>query len=463
VIRRAGPLGIAVAALLATLTLASSAEAAVTTWPTCPAVPLTGDSALCASGRSPQQIVAGPDGAMWFTAASAQVGRMTTTGGLSLVELPGTGTRLPQSITVGPDGALWYVDAFGPTLGRATTAFAFTSFADTGYRPEGVSTGPDGALWVVESTGNAVSRFTTTGLVTHFPLAPKTTAPNSSIAAGPDGRMWFTGRKTVGAITTAGAVSIYALPSAGSGCPSALATRAGERIWIADYCDDRVGSVTTSGAVAWYAFPGGGPGAISFGPDGNLWIGLDRTGQIVRMTPAGTVLDVVPLLYVPQFGGIAPGPDGNMWFTEITSPQVGRIDVPATRARLSPPVNTGGVAEPPSLTLVGARLRGSQLEIRTHAGEAGTLDGRAALVSVKRVRIRPGHAGFRLRPRSLGRVELSGAAGSGTLRIALSRTARRALAAARRGSKTATIEVAIRLRTTAGSRSTSRQRRVRIR
>jgi virginiamycin B lyase len=464
VTRAARSLGTAFCVLVVSLACAApAADAAVTTWPTCPAVPLTGDSALCASGRSPQQIVAGPDGALWFTAASSQVGRMTTGGGLTLVPTPGTGTRLPDSITLGPDGALWYADAFGPTLGRVSTAFGFTTFADTGYRPEGVVTGPDGGLWVVESTGSAVSRFTTGGAVTRFPVAPMTTAPNSAIASGPDGRLWFTARKTLSAMTVGGVRSSYALPDASGGCPSLLATRAGERIWFVDYCRDRVGSASTAGSVDWYAFPGGGPGAIAFGPDGNLWIGLDRTGQIVRMTPAGTVLDVVSLLYAPQFGGIAAGPDGNMWFTEITSPQVGRIDVPASSARVARAAATGDAVEaPPSVRLLGARVRGSTLEITVRAGEAGTLEGRAALVAVKRVAIRPGGAGLRSRPTSLGRVSRPGVAGRQTLRLSLSATARRALAHARRGSRVATVEVAIRLQT-ASKRITSEQRRFRLR
>jgi virginiamycin B lyase len=456
-------LGPALVALLATVACAPVAAAAVTTWPTCPAVPLTGDSALCSSGRSPQQLVSGPDGAVWFTAASGEIGRMTTAGGLSLVPTPGAGTRLPDSITVGPDGALWYVDAFGPTLGRVTTAFGFATFADTGHRPEGVRTGPDGKLWVVESD-DEVSRFGIDGSVTRYPLPANTTAPDSSIALGPDGRLWFTGRKAIGAITTAGTISSYPLPDAAGGCPSALATRPKERIWVADYCRDRVGSVSTAGDVAWYPFPGGGPEAISFGPDGNLWIGLGRSGQIVRMTSAGTVLDVVPLLYSPDFGGITPGPDGNMWFSEIATPQVGRIDVPSagTAAAAAANAGPGSVEAPPSVRLLGARVLGSRLEIQAQVGEAGALDGRAALVSVKRVRVRPGGAGLRLRPRALGRTARSVAVGRSTLRVTLSTTSRRALARARRGSGTATVEVAIRLRT-AGRRTTSQQRRLRFR
>ncbi len=462
-IRAVRKVAIAVAAAGAALVCASSAGATVTTWPTCPTVPLGGDSALCSSGRSPQQLVAGPDGAVWFTAASSEVGRMTTTGGLSLVTTPGTGTRLPQSITAGPDGALWYVDAFGPTLGRVTTAFGFTTFADAGYRPQGVAAGPDGNLWVVESTGNAVSRFTPTGAVTRFPLAPLTTAPSSGIARGPDGRLWFTGRTVVGAVTTSGVVTRYPLPDATGGCPSGLATHAGERVWFVDYCRNRVGSVTTAGAVDWYAFAAGGPEAIAFGPDGNLWIGLGRTGQIVRMTPAGTVLDVVPLLYAPEFGGIAPGPDGNMWFSEVTTPQIGRIDVPGSAATATAAAaDSGAVEAPPTVALVGARVSGASVRITARAGQPGELDGRAALVRVKHVRIRPGGRRFRLRPTALGHTgRRPVTAGPVTLRVPLSATARRALARARRGSRAATVEVAIRLRD-AGKRTTSEQRRLRL-
>jgi virginiamycin B lyase len=460
VIAVARPLRTGLAALIATLACAPAAGAAVTTWPTCPAVPLTGDSALCSSGRSPQGLVAGPDGAVWFTAASGEIGRVTTSGGLSLVPVPGSGTRLPDSITRGPDGALWYVDAFGPTLGRLTTAFAFSTFADTGFHPEGVRTGPDGRLWVVESE-DTVSRFGVDGSVTRFPLPAGTTAPDSSIAAGPDGRMWFTGPDSIGAITTAGAVSLYPLPASAGGCPSALATRAGQRIWVADYCRDRVGSVTTGGSVNWLAFPGGGPEAISFGPDGNLWIGLGRSGQVVRMTTAGTVLDVVPLLYGPDFGGIAPGPDGNMWFTEIATPQIGRIDVPGATAAAAAAA-PGAVDPPPRVRLFGARLQGGRLLISAQTGEAGTLDGRAALVSVKRVRIRPGRAGLRRRPTRLGSTADKVTPERHTLRLTLSAAARRALARARRGAGTATVEVAVRLHT-AGKREASVQRRLRFR
>jgi virginiamycin B lyase len=320
-----------------------------------------------------------------------------------------------------------------------------------------VAAGPDGNLWVVESTGNSVSRFEPTGGVTRFALPPSTTAPSSSIARGPDGRLWFTGRTAVGAVTTAGVVTRYPLPDATGGCPGALATHAGERVWFADYCRDRVGSVSTAGDVTWYAFAGGAPEAIAFGPGGDLWIGLGRLGQIVRMTPDGTVVDVVPLLYAPEFGGLTAGPDGNLWFSEITTPQIGRIDVPGSAAATAAAADPSAVEAPPTVRLIGTRRRGATLRITLRAGQPGHLDGRAALVRIRHVRLRPRGPRFRLRPTSLGHAQRTVTAGRFTLRVRLSAMARRALARTGR----ATVEVAIRLRT-ADRRTTSEQRRFKL-
>ena len=57
------------------------------------------------------------------------------------------------------------------------------------------------------------------------------------------------------------------------------------------------------------------PGAIAAGPDGNVWFGEPRVGQIGRITPAGVITEFA----VPSGGqayGITAGPDDNLWFTE---------------------------------------------------------------------------------------------------------------------------------------------------
>jgi hypothetical protein len=143
-----------------------------------------------------------------------------------------------------------------------------------------------------------------------------------------------------------------------------------------------------------------------------------------------------------------------MWFSEITTPQIGRIVVPGSAAATAAAADPGGVEAPPTLRLVDARRRGASVSVVLRAGQPGALDARAALVRIRHIRIRRGGPGFRLRPTALGRARRSVAAGRFTLRIALSASARRTLNRRAR----ATVEVAIRLRT-ADRRTTSEQRR----
>src|SRR5438552_10295774 len=63
-------------------------SATVTEYPTC-SLPPTADGALCEDGRSPNSIVAGPDGAMWFTTyGGGEVGRITIAGAITLYNVP---------------------------------------------------------------------------------------------------------------------------------------------------------------------------------------------------------------------------------------------------------------------------------------------------------------------------------------------------------------------------------------
>jgi hypothetical protein len=60
-------------------------------------------------------IVAGPDGALWFTEERAnKIGRITTSGVLTEFPLQGAGPfRAPVGITVGRDDAIWFTDLTG--------------------------------------------------------------------------------------------------------------------------------------------------------------------------------------------------------------------------------------------------------------------------------------------------------------------------------------------------------------
>ena len=50
--------------------------------------------------------------------------------------------------------------------------------------------GPDGALWFTEYDGNKIGRITTAGAVTEFPIPTAGSQP-SAMTVGPDGALWF--------------------------------------------------------------------------------------------------------------------------------------------------------------------------------------------------------------------------------------------------------------------------------
>jgi streptogramin lyase len=148
-------------------------------------------------------IAYGPDGALWFTEqAAGKIGRITTTGVFTEYALPNTGTS-PTGITAGPDGALWFTEYYGNRIGRITTAGVISGFAipTPTSGPRDITVGPDGALWFTEHVGDKIGRITTLGEITEFPL----TAGSSpvGITSGPDGNIWFTehGRRLIGRLT----------------------------------------------------------------------------------------------------------------------------------------------------------------------------------------------------------------------------------------------------------------------
>jgi virginiamycin B lyase len=166
-------------------------------------------------------IVAGSDGALWFTGAN-KIGRITTAGVVTEFSIPVPAPFFVYTnIAAGPDGALWFglvnVTRGWPAsrgIGRMTTTGEFSEFLlpTGGPISGGITAGPDGALWFGE--GGKFGRITTTGTINEYPLQ----TPNSGlsgITAGPDGALWFTEGLSpkIGRITTAGEFSEFALPT----------------------------------------------------------------------------------------------------------------------------------------------------------------------------------------------------------------------------------------------------------
>jgi virginiamycin B lyase len=65
----------------------------------------------------------------------------------------------------------------------------------SGASAYGIASGPDGNLWFTEAGGNNIGRITTAGSITEFAIPTAGSGP-AGIASGPDGNLWFT--ETVG-------------------------------------------------------------------------------------------------------------------------------------------------------------------------------------------------------------------------------------------------------------------------
>jgi virginiamycin B lyase len=185
---------------------------------------------------APLRLAAGPDGALWFTALGPQkvrnefngmIGRITMSGEVTEFPLPKSGI-VPESIVSGADGALWFTfvtadpsqgaAGAGVGIGRITTTGAVTLFPlpATAGRASSLISDPDGNLWLAEAPPNKglaphLARFTLAGVYTQYPLKGDDRQGSVAIAAGPDGAIWVGGVGLLERFTTSGVDTSLAL------------------------------------------------------------------------------------------------------------------------------------------------------------------------------------------------------------------------------------------------------------
>ena len=121
-------------------------------------------------------IASGPDDALWL-AIGNYIGRLTTTGALTFFTDPQI--LGSQEIVAGQDGALWFTSVTG-TIGRITTDRSVTIYGSADVvRPLGIARGPDGALWFTDySFNHTIGRIQVVADVT----PPTISAPHDIVA-----------------------------------------------------------------------------------------------------------------------------------------------------------------------------------------------------------------------------------------------------------------------------------------
>jgi virginiamycin B lyase len=265
----------------------------------------------------PAMIAQGPDGALWFTENSAQIGRITTSGAITEFKVS---SLSPWGITAGPDGALWFTYLSG-VVGRITTSGQLTEYRVPSLPIlTGITAGPDGALWFDVNTG--VSRISVSGHITRF----ANVYGFYGITTGSDGALWFAQGSNIGRLTTGGSYTTHLVRGQNV---QYVATGPDHKVWFTQHlrCNVAlVGNITTTGQIVQYHAPRcSEPTGIAAGPDGAMWFTELRNDHIDRITLNGQITRYK----IPTGGagayGITAGPDGAMWFTERGPNKIGRI------------------------------------------------------------------------------------------------------------------------------------------
>jgi len=172
-------------------------------------------------------LVIGPDGNVWFggrrhplddegreAGSEPIIGRLTPSGELSEFRLP-KGGGFPTRLAVGPDGNIWFTAAEAGSVGYVTPAGQIQEFPLSPYASPNYIAGARDGVWFTEDLeGSVVARITPSGEIDEFRISGDEEVPRaSSLAAGPDGRIWFAaGRGQVGRIDSAGHLSKVQLP-----------------------------------------------------------------------------------------------------------------------------------------------------------------------------------------------------------------------------------------------------------
>lgn len=244
-------------------------------------------------------------------------------------------------IALGPDGrSIWVSGPDGsrlvryPSLDPGTTPTVVR--LPPGSGPRGLAFGPDGALYVAESGtnigGNAIARLAPDGTLKQFFLPAGAGSP-WGVAAGPDGKIWFTEVSSgkVGRLDPAtGDIVEFPLPTPSSQ-PQGIVLGADGGLWGTEAAGNRIFRITVDGHATEYPIPtpNSVPVAIAPGRYGYLWASELSGGKLLRISRSGRIREF-PLGRGARPYGLVSAPDGNVWFADRGRNRIGLV-TPAGR------------------------------------------------------------------------------------------------------------------------------------
>lgn len=291
------------------------------------------------TSSAPRKITPASDGNLWFTVTGAfneedfttpgQVARITPDG-KDITEFTVCDFCSPNQIVEGPDGIL-YFGQNDPRLGRITTSGEVLSpieMPTSNTIPfEGVAADST-SIWFTDRSNNRIGRYNIFAETLDFFPVPTPGANLFDIEVATDGTVWFTesndgdGAKIGRLDPTTGEI----IETVVNVRPRGIAIAADGTVWFTEVFAHAIGRLdpVTMEVSHFPTSPGANPEFITAADDGNLWFTQFSAGNIARISPSGVITEAKS---VKDSGplGITMGPDGNPWYAENLADKIATL------------------------------------------------------------------------------------------------------------------------------------------
>lgn len=227
-------------------------------------------------------ITTGPDGNLWVTRPAA-VAEFAPADPTNATSEPVLDVTDPRAITSNKDGNLWA--ASGDKLLKIPPAdpTSYTPFTINGMGARGVAAGSDGTLWIADFGSARIVNATTAGVPTFYDVG----GGPQEVAGGKGGQIAYTNQGAnpheIGRISPGGTPKPTNVPDTD---PFGIALGADGAYWVAQFLSGDLGRLTSDGKYTTLGgLPAGsGPRQITAGPNRTLWVGLEQSNQVARVT-----------------------------------------------------------------------------------------------------------------------------------------------------------------------------------
>lgn len=283
--------------------------------------------------HKPNHVAPGPDGNMWVTLQGNTTGVAKIAPDGTVTPYTSADFQSPTGIVAGPDGKMWVtqpnaVVTFSPGNPTATTVFAVDI-----VQAQRIVAGPDGNLWT--ASADKVFKIPTSGVEQTFPGVVQGAR---GITAGSDGRIWIVDFATASIISlTADGVTATPHP-VGSGNPQEVVAGLGGQVAYTSPSNE-IGRLTNGAAGLPTASTGADAFGIAFGADQAYWTANFATHDIGRLTADGQYTTLAGLSANSGPRHIAAGPNNTLWVTLETTDKIARVSGLETPDAVAPVVS----------------------------------------------------------------------------------------------------------------------------